>query len=64
MKNYFDKPRNSWRKYVVDSNPSKIYNTNESSMTLEHHPPKMIAVKEQKVYSMKSGSKSQVTMTV
>ena len=62
MKDYFDK-----LKKVLDlmKNPIQIYNTDETGMPLDHHPPKVIAVRGQKkVCSRTSGNKLQVTVIV
>lgn len=59
IKEYFEK---SLKENNLMNNPSQIYNVNESGMPLDHHPPKVVALKEKKkIWSRTSGNKSQIT---
>ena len=63
MDDYFDQLKKTLEKNNLMKNPSQIYNVDETGMPLDHHPPKVVAVKGQKkVRSRTSGNKSQVTV--
>ena len=60
---YYEKLKKTMEENKLMNNPSQIYNVHETSMLLDHHPPKVVAVKGQKkVCSRMSGNKSQVTV--
>ena len=63
MNDYFEKLKKTMEGNNLMNNPSQIYNVDETGMPLDHHPPKVVAVKGQKkVRSRTSGNKSQVTV--
>ena len=63
MNDYFEKLKKTMEENNLMNNPSQIYSVDKTSMPLDHHPPKVVAVKGQKkVRSRMSGNKSQVTV--
>ena len=63
MNDYFDKLKKTLEENNLMKNPAQIYNVDETGMPLDHHPPKVVAIKGQKkVRSRTSGNKSQVTV--
>ena len=63
MKDYFEKLKKTLEENDLMKNPTQIYNVDETGMPLDHHPPKVIAVRGQKkVRTRTSGNKSQVTV--
>ena len=63
MKDYFDKLKKTLEENNLMKNPAQIYNVNETGMLLDHHPPKVVAIKGQKkVCCRTSGNKLPVTV--
>ena len=63
MDNYFLMLKDTLTKYGLLTSPSQIHNVDETSMPLDHCPPKIITVKGQKkVRSRTSCNKLQITI--
>ena len=61
MDNYFSLLKDTLEEYDLLNNPSQIYNVDETGMTLDHHPPKILTTRGQrKIRCRTSGNKSQI----
>ena len=63
VEEYFEMLKAVMAKRNFFSNPSQMYNVDETDMLLDHIPPKVMAKRGQtKVHCRTSGNKSQITV--
>ena len=61
-KNYFQELENILDKYHLKNRPELIWNVDETGITPDHNPPKIVASKGEKTYIITAGRSATTTV--